>query len=201
MATTFTDTLFATKYKDDFADSDGYYRILFNSGKVLQARELTQMQTIINKQVERFGNNIFKEGAVVKAGGLAINTNYEFVKLDATSTSFSANVGDILTGGTSGVKAEVLEVVAATGSDPATFYVKYVNTTAVTNATTTPRFSAGESLGSGRVVQITNTAANPAVGRGTRVTIGESIYFTQGFFVFTEQQTAIIDKYSDIPSK
>ena len=201
MATTFTDTLFSTKYKDDFADSDGYYRILFNSGRALQARELTQMQTIINKQVERFGNNIFKEGAVVKPGGLSINTNYEFVKLDGTSTSFTATVGDILTGGTSGVKAEVLEVVAATGGDPATFYVKYVNTTSVTNATTTPRFSAGESLGSGRVVQITNTAANPAVGRGTRVTIGESIYFTQGFFVFTEQQTAIIDKYSDIPSK
>ena len=82
MATTFTDTLFSTKYKDDFADSDGYYRILFNSGRALQARELTQMQTIINKQVERFGNNIFKEGAVVQPGGLAIDNAYEFVKLD-----------------------------------------------------------------------------------------------------------------------
>ena len=61
MATTFTDTLFSTKYKDDYADSDGYYRILFNSGRSLQARELTQMQTIIQKQIERFGNNIFKE--------------------------------------------------------------------------------------------------------------------------------------------
>ena len=49
MATTFTDTLFSTKYKDDYADSDGYYRILFNAGRALQARELTQMQTIINK--------------------------------------------------------------------------------------------------------------------------------------------------------
>ena len=91
MATTFTDTLFSTKYKDDFADSDGYYRILFNSGRALQARELTQMQTIINKQVERFGNNIFKEGAVVQPGGLAIDNAYEFVKLDNTSTSFLIN--------------------------------------------------------------------------------------------------------------
>ena len=75
MATTFTDTLFSTKYKDDYADSDGYYRILFNAGRALQARELTQMQTIINKQIERFGDNIFKEGAVVKPGSLSINTN------------------------------------------------------------------------------------------------------------------------------
>ena len=67
MATVYTDTLFETKYKDDFTDSDGYYRILFNSGRSLQARELTQMQTIIQKQIERFGNNIFKEGAAVKS--------------------------------------------------------------------------------------------------------------------------------------
>ena len=37
MATVYTDTLFETKYKDDFTDSDGYYRILFNSGRSLQS--------------------------------------------------------------------------------------------------------------------------------------------------------------------
>ena len=103
MATVYTDTLFETKYKDDFNDSDGYYRILFNSGRSLQARELTQSQTIIQKQIERFGNNIFKEGAPVKPGGLSIDNSYEFVKLDATSSSTTATVGTILTGATSGL--------------------------------------------------------------------------------------------------
>lgn len=199
MATTYTDTLFETKYKDDFSDSAGFYRILYNSGKVLQARELTQMQTIINKQLERFGNNIFKEGAVVKPGGLSIDTGYEFVKLDTTSTSTVANVGDILTGGTSGVKAEVLEVVAASGADPVTYFLRYVDTSGSSATATSPRFQAGESLGSGRVVQITNTAANPAIGTGTRATVGDSVYFTQGFFVYTESQTTIVSKYSDVP--
>ena len=201
MATQYTSTLFETKYKDDFKDSDGYYRILFNSGRALQARELTQMQTIINKQVERFGNHIFKEGAVVKPGGMSINTNYEFVKLDTTSTSTAVNVGDVITGATSGIKAEVLEVAAATGSDPVTYFVKYVNTSAAQGSNTTPRFQPGESLGAGRIVQITNTDSNPAVGRGTRATIGDGVYFTQGFFVFAEAQTTIVSKYSDIPSE
>jgi len=200
MATVYTDTLFDTKYKDDFADSDGYYRILFNAGRSLQARELTQMQTIIQKQIERFGNNIFKEGAVVKPGGLNIDTAYEFVKLDPTSTGVGATVGEIITGATSGLKAEVLERVAAVAGDPHTYYIKYVNTTAASAGGTTPRFTPGESLGSGRVVQITNTLADPAVGRGTRITVGESIYFTQGFFVYTEQQSAIIAKYDDTPT-
>ena len=199
MAITYTDTLFDTRYKDDFTDSAGYYRILFNPGRTLQARELTQMQTIINKQVERFGNNIFKEGAVVKPGGLSIDTGYEFVKLDNTSTSTVANVGDVLTGVTSGVQAEVLEIAAATATDPVTYFLRYVNTSSSSITNTSPRFQAGESLGSGRVVQITNTVANPAIGKGTRATVGQSIYFTQGFFVFTESQTTIVSKYDDAP--
>ena len=200
MTTVYTDTLFETKYKDDFNDSDGYYRILFNSGRSLQARELTQMQTIINTQIERFGNNIFKEGAAVKPGGLTIDNNYEFVKLDATSSSTTATVGTILTGATSGIKAEVLQRVAAVAGDPVTIYVRYVDTSASSTTNVTPRFQAGESLGSGRVVQITNTSVNPAVGKGTRATIGDSIYFTQGFFVYTESQSAIISKYTDDPT-
>ena len=75
-----------------------------------------------------------------------------------------------------------------------------MDTTATSGATSTPRFTPGESLGSGRVVQVINTDVNPAVGRGTRALIGQSIYFTQGFFVYTESQAAIISKYSDAPN-
>ena len=51
MATNLSNVTFSNVYKDDFADSDNYHRILFNSGKALQARELTQMQTIIQKEI------------------------------------------------------------------------------------------------------------------------------------------------------
>ena len=62
MATNLTNSTFSSTYKDDFRDSDGYHRILFNTGRALQARELTQIQTILQNQVSRMGNNIFKEG-------------------------------------------------------------------------------------------------------------------------------------------
>ena len=55
-----------------------------------------------------------------------------------------------------------------------------MDTTATSGATTTPRFTPGESLGSGRVVQVINTDVNPAVGRGTRALIGQSIYLLKG---------------------
>ena len=132
MATTYTQNLFETTYKDDFKDSDNYHRILFNSGRALQARELTQMQTIIQKELERFGRNIFKEGASVNPGGQTLNNNYEFIKLDTstyalptTTTVLEQMVGDTFTGQTSNIKVKVLEVVAATGADPATLFVTY----------------------------------------------------------------------------
>ena len=45
MVSTLTNQTFSTTYKDDFSDSAGFHKILFNSGKALQARELNQLQT------------------------------------------------------------------------------------------------------------------------------------------------------------
>jgi len=208
MATTLTSATFSNTYKDDFLDSDGYHRILFNSGKTLQARELTQMQTILQKQIERFGNNIFKEGAVVKPGGVNLNQKYEFIKLNTSTNSLPSNtaalVGTSFTGQTSGVVAKIIEVVEASGSDPATLYVQYTSTSASIASTATPiRMQAGENIDNGSTtltVQTTNTVANRAVGTGSRFSIASGIYYTQGHFVFTENQSKIISKYSDAPN-
>lgn len=208
MATVLTNSTFATTYKDDYADSDGYYRILFNSGKALQARELTQAQTIIQKQIERFGNNIFKEGGVVKPGSVSINVKYQFVKLNTTVNALPSNpsslVGRSFTGQTSGVIAKILEVVEAEGSDPATFYVQYIDTLSSSAATTSSiTFDAGENISDGSntlTVQTTNTASNPAMGFGTKFAIDQGVYFTRGHFVFTQDQSKIVSKYTDFPS-
>jgi len=195
-------------YKDDFADSDGYHRILFNSGRPLQARELTQMQTIIQEQIKRFGSNIFKEGGVVKPGERILNTGYEFVKLNTATyglpSDTSSLVGTTFTGNTSGVTARIIEVVPAGDGDPATIYVAYTNGPAAQAGIRTVRFAADETITNGSTtlrVQLLNTTSNPAVGTGTRLSIGSGIYFAKGFFVFTESQSVIVAKYIDNPSE
>lgn len=52
-------------YFDDYDEDKQFYRVLFNPRRAVQARELTQLQTIIQKQISRFGTHIFKEGSVV----------------------------------------------------------------------------------------------------------------------------------------
>ena len=48
-----------TPYYDDFDEDKRFLRVLF-PGFAVQGRELTQLQTILQKQVSRFGDHIFK---------------------------------------------------------------------------------------------------------------------------------------------
>ena len=206
MPNSFTTTTFNTTYRDDFKDSDHYHRILFNSGKALQARELTQLQTITQTELERLGRHIFKEGSVVNPGGLTVDRNYEFVKLETSNTSAFV-VGDVIQGQTSSVQAKILQIVAATSSDPATFYVKYINSsTSSGTVTSAVRFTPGESVqrttsSDAIQVQVTNTGANPAIGVGSRATVNGGSYFTNGHFVSVTPQTVFVSKYSGAPTE
>ena len=109
MPNIFNKNTFATTYKDDFVDSANYHRILFNSGRALQARELTQMQTITQAEIGRLGKHLFNQGAAVNPGSVNVNNAYEFVKLQNASLPSGNFVGTTLTSGTTSIGMEVLE--------------------------------------------------------------------------------------------
>ena len=97
---------------------------------------------------------------------------------------------------------EVLEAVDATGSDPATLYVKYTSTTGGTAGSVPVRVGAGETLTGGPAtvtVQTTNTLANPATGVGTKVSIASGDFFAINRFVFAKEQSFILSKYTGNP--
>lgn len=176
-------------YYDDFDEDKSFHRLLFRPGRAVQARELTQLQTVLQNQIARFGQNIFKEGSVIVPGGISIDTNYEYVKVDEANIS-TAVVGDTLTGQTSNATAKILQKVSETGSDPSTFYIRYTGVS---------RFEDGEDLvvsgtGSGTFTTITD-----CTGRGTKVNLDKGIWFVKGYFAAAVSQSLIIEKYG-IPS-
>jgi len=188
-------------YYDDYADSNSYHRVLFRPSFAVQARELTQAQTILQNQIERFGNNIFKEGAMVIPGQISVNTDYEAVKLTSFSgTSTLSNlVGGTFTGATSGVQATVVNTVVTDGTDPDTLFVKYINSGS-NNTTSTfaaENITATISIG-GVNTSITCAVSGTATGSAAQVEAG--IFYTRGFFVQNTAQTLILDKYTDTPS-
>ena len=72
-------------YYDDYDDSTtktgSYHRVLYRPGRGVQARELTTQQQIMQRQVERFGEHVFKDGAMVIPGEVTLNTKFEYIKL------------------------------------------------------------------------------------------------------------------------
>ena len=110
-------------YYDDFDEAKNFHRILYRPGQAVQARELTQMQTILQNQIERMGSHFFKEGSMVIPGQAGFDVTYSYVKLQTTFTVDSVThtvenfrtdlIGKKLTGATSGVVGKVVGTQAA----------------------------------------------------------------------------------------
>jgi len=66
----------AAPYYDDFDKDKNYVRTLFRPGFAVQARELTQLQSQLQYQIEAHGSHIFKEGAAVVPGQSGVNRQY-----------------------------------------------------------------------------------------------------------------------------
>ena len=190
---------------DTLSPKEKYHKVLFRPGIAVQARELTQLQSILQNQTTQFGNHMFKEGAMVIPGGNAYNNYADYVKLSASS----ATVGDSLVGkeyaNSDGLRAKIIKAVAAVSSDPDTFYVVYQNSNGATN--TDKVFSANDTL----TEQIWNessssydagtatatVAATAPTGQGAIVQLESGIYFIRGHFVIVKAETLVLSKYTN----
>jgi hypothetical protein len=68
-------------YFDDYDETKKFLRILFKPGRAVQARELTQLQSISQNQVTRFSNHFFKEGSQVFDGQVA-DVKCKFLRIE-----------------------------------------------------------------------------------------------------------------------
>lgn len=197
-------------YYDDFSDDKQYQRILFKPGYAVQARELTQIQTILQKQVERFGNHVFKEGAVITGCDYALNTKVPYVKIldtDNASVTIDNDVlasyeGEVLVNSATGLKAIIKK--ATGGAESAiykTLHVQYLNQG--TNGTTTA-FPADAVLYLESDNTITFVVAPSGVtptGYGSLFSLKDGIIYGKGTFVIHQEQTVVVSAYSTTPSK
>jgi len=206
MPNTFTQNTFATTYNDDWTEGKGYHKVLFNGGRALQARELNEMQSIIQAEIQRLGNNLFKNGAIVNPGGVSVNNSYEYVRLNATGGDLSpSHVGSTITGQTSGVVGRIVQyVLAGSASNDTTnvptIYVAYTDTSAGTSGGTAVRFTPGEVLtcSAGNLLiesASTSTSGITPLGTGCKVSVAGGDIFVLGHFVHVNPQSLILSKY------
>jgi hypothetical protein len=199
-------------YFDDYENSGkakNYHRILFKPGLAVQTRELTQMQSILQDQIGRFGDNIFVEGTIVDGCSFQYDANVAYVKLrdndsGGNTVTVSVFANTIVQGASSGVRAKVISTVSgAEGTAPNynTLLVKYIDGgTSKTNKT----FSLNEELvylpADGGAGQRANTLSTEAFGFGSVFNVGQGIIYAKGHFVNSGAQTLVLEKYSTHPS-
>ena len=136
-------------YFDDFDTADNYCKILFKPGLPVQARELTGIQSLLQDQIEKFGNHVFKEGASVTGGGVRFSGGYTSVRVQIFNEGVDIEsylgdlVGEVIIGSESGVKAKITSYLGLPlEEDWYMLFVTYLNTGGEDNIV----FSSGECL-------------------------------------------------------
>jgi len=122
-------------YYDDFSADKDFHRILFKPGVAVQARELTQLQTILQNQISKFGDHVFQDGSRVIGAEIYVDNKVKSVRLKPTYSGNDVDVTKMLNlyvrGTTSGFVGEVKYVYPAdnpTVGDPPTIIIKPANT-------------------------------------------------------------------------
>lgn len=204
-----TTDLSVAPYYDDYDDTKNFYRILYRPGYAVQARELTQSQTLLQKQVDRFGKHVFKEGSIVIPGTFNLFTDSTdvgpvlYVKVrDVDSSNNIIDINNFLnqtiTSNTSNIKAEISIVAdgTETSSKTKTIYVNYLN---VSNSNTAIKtFQPGETLTCNAGTLI--VASSNATGTGSAFRIAEGVIFAKQHFIYFPTQTVILDRYNSNPT-
>jgi len=207
-------------YFDDFNPDSDYHRVLFKPGYAVQARELTTLQSILQNQIERFGQHFFKEGAKVIPGNTSYNQLYYAVQVQNLYLGVPVDayvnqlIGTTITGQTSGVTAYVDNVITSSQSirSTTTLYVSYISSSTANNSSQTffdnEPLTCNINISSGLLGNTTipagtpfaSTLASAATATGCSFNIQEGIYFVRGQFVNVNKETLILDQYNNKPN-
>jgi len=211
-------------YFDDFDKDKDFYKVLFKPGYPVQARELTGLQSILQNQIEQFGNHLFKEGSVVIPGQVSYIDNYYAVEIQSEYLGINvlaylnSIVGKTIRGENTGVRAYVVGVLKDSDSERGnnTLYVNFLDSDYLTGSYQS--FADDEVLlleeglfGSNEIDSTKSVVVQPGSGFavtvplncnsiGSAVFLNEGVYFLRGYFVGVRSQTLILDQYSNNPS-
>lgn len=192
-------------YYDDVATAEtkNYYRMLFVPGRAVQARELTQIQSLQYAQNKRLGDHLFKNGSIVIPGDISFDTGFISITLNVsglsspTKTNLQSEtyrktniIGQFLSDGTN-----LAQISFADSVDLNTLkvYVKY-----------TKGGAAADQFIVTDVLNIVNASATvlfaslpvTAVGTATSASITEGIFYVNGVFAAVHAQAKIVAQTS-----
>ena len=173
-------------YHDDFVTSNveakNYLRILFKAGYSVQVRELNQMQSILQSQIDKFGQSVWKDGAAAIGGSCTYDQTIQYIDANVTGTAVATA---ILTAATvtnsAGLSASILGVKSLGGSAYRLF-LRYSNSA---TGGVVAAYIIGNNFNTNNSLGVTVTATGYAAG----LFLSKGVFFTKGSFVATNAQS------------
>ena len=198
-------------YYDDFDENKNFHRILYRPGFAVQARELTQQQSILQNQIHRFGNHVFRDGSEVtgatevidRVGVFRLKSTYAGSAIDVTTLE-----GKFARTRVSEELYKVKKAMPAAGGDFNLIFVQYLQDANTSShdlrAANNEIVDFSSSFINGNNIFTSNTGAaqilatgdtnvaKPPVGAGFLYSVSESVRYHKGLFLRTPTQTAVV---------
>lgn len=188
-------------YFDDFDAEKNFHKILFRPGYPVQSRELTQLQTILQEQIKRFGDHIFKNGSMVIPGKAAFDRTVRAVKITPSNPLFDPAIlkNTSVVGSTSGVTGIV--AIATKEAGVITIFVRFTGNSP--SDPTVSEFTASEGIEyvtDGGNILVGQTLTADYISNATVAQVGNGIFYINGYFVAVYDQVVVVSATSSTPS-
>lgn len=208
LSNTTQEVLRSSPYWDDYARDKRFHRVLIKPRVPVQTRELNQVQSILQNQIEQVTSSIYREGAAVIGGQQTLSNTclaLQVVRDDAVdvTTFYNANttVGAIVDGLTSGAKAMVTQVTTQAGSDYSAIIISPLNSTEFTGGESVQFSVAEDGSAITTMVVAPGTTAAPATTNASTFSVNDGVFFLRGHLVDVVKQTVILSTAAHSPSK
>lgn len=195
---------FNTKpYFDDYDERKGFHKILFKPSYAVQARELNQLQEILQQQISRVGTHLFKQGSLV-LGQSKLNSDAQYVLLknvDGDPELIKKLDGVKLTQDVDGNALTATVLMAKAEGDLVLAVVRYQNSATKTVAGEVQNVTAfSKDLALEVADQPTTKVAvaekggnnEPATGPAIFLVVESGVFYIDGYFVYTPRQQTLI---------
>ena len=178
-------------YYDDFDEDKNFMRVLFRPGYSVQARELTQLQTILSNQIEKFGNHIFKSGSPIIGGKVSLDRKANHIILQSQYGGTDIEPSQFLNktivsfGSGKNVRAKVIAIDTTDATSPA-LIIKYLSG---------DKFAETEDIRVYGEDIFATLKTTSATGGSLVASIQEGVYYFKGQFVKVVPQFLLVELF------
>lgn len=183
-------------YFDDYREEKGFLSILFRP-KTVQVRELNQLQTILQNQISKMGDHVFKEGTIALRGGFQLvdqELSLNFTPSETTDIN-AINVYDKLYFRSPETNRRVLvSHISESGATDGTVMGSVVYPGSIDRNFNVGEEIVFETVDENGIALTIGSGVVKTVGKGSTASIESGVAYVRSYFVYFGSQEIVLSR-------